>query len=105
AVRSASLQVLRGEVLGLLGPNGAGKTTLISCIAGLLGAYRGSMTFAGAPFRPATSGDQRAALGLVPQDLALYDDLTARENLAFFAGLQGVDAAKADVAIDAGLAL
>jgi ABC-2 type transport system ATP-binding protein len=105
AVRAASLEVRRGEVLGLLGPNGAGKTTLISCIAGLLGAYGGSMTFAGAPFRPAADGGQRAMLGLVPQELALYEDLTARENLAFFADLQGVDAAKAPAAVDAALAL
>jgi len=105
AVRSASLQVRRGEVLGLLGPNGAGKTTLISCIAGLLAAYRGSISFAGAPFRPATDGNQRAWLGLVPQELALYEEMTARENLAFFAGLQGVAPERLVAAIDTALAL
>ena len=105
AVRSASLAVQRGEVLGLLGPNGAGKTTLISCIAGLLAAYQGGMTFAGAPFRPSTDGAQRAALGLVPQDLALYDDLSARENLAFFARLQGVPHEATAAAVAAALQL
>ncbi len=90
AVRGASLTCRRGEILGLLGPNGAGKTTLLSCIAGLLGGYRGTMTFAGAPFRPSSAAAARARLGLVPQDIALYDELTAQENLEFFARLQGV---------------
>ncbi|MEQ1632704.1 MAG: ABC transporter ATP-binding protein [Planctomycetota bacterium] len=105
AVRAASLRCRRGEILGLLGPNGAGKTTLLSCVAGLLTQFTGSMTFDGAPFRPAASAAMRMRLGLVPQDLALYDDLTARENLAFFAHLQGLDKARSKTAVERALDL
>ena len=105
AVRAASLQCRRGEILGLLGPNGAGKTTLLACIAGLLGGFTGTMTFAGAAFRPAGDAAMRSRLGLVPQELALYDDLTARENLAFFARFQGLDAAATATAVARGLEL
>jgi ABC-2 type transport system ATP-binding protein len=105
AVRSADLACHRGEILGLLGPNGAGKTTLLSCVAGLLGGHGGTMTFGGVPFTPARDAAARLRLGLVPQDLALYDDLSARENLVFFARLQGVPAATTTAAVDRGLAL
>ncbi len=105
AVRGASLDCRRGEILGLLGPNGAGKTTLLSCVAGLLGRFDGAMTFGGDDFRPAVSATARARLGLVPQDLALYEELTARENLQFFARLQGVPAARVAAAVQQGLAL
>jgi ABC-2 type transport system ATP-binding protein len=105
AVRDASLDCRRGEILGLLGPNGAGKTTLLSCVSGLRDAANGTMQFAGAPFRPARDAAARARLGLVPQELAVYDDLTARENLAFFARLQGVPAARAAAAVQRGLEL
>jgi ABC-2 type transport system ATP-binding protein len=105
AVDGVSLQCRRGEILGLLGPNGAGKTTLLSCIAGLLAAFQGGLQFAGAPFRPAQVPADRARLGLVPQDLAVYEELTARENLEFFARLQGVPKAGVTAAADAGLAL
>ncbi len=89
AVDGVSLSVGRGEVFGLLGPNGAGKTTLISCLAGLLTPAGGRMRFAGAAFEPRREPSQRARLGLVPQELAIYEDLTARENLTLFARLQG----------------
>ncbi|MBL8752725.1 MAG: ABC transporter ATP-binding protein [Planctomycetes bacterium] len=105
AVRGANLQCHRGEILGLLGPNGAGKTTLLSCVAGLLGGFRGTMQFAGAPFRPAHDAAARLQLGLVPQELALYDDLSARENLAFFARMQGVPAERRPAAVRRGLEL
>jgi len=105
AVRSATLSCMRGEILGLLGPNGAGKTTLLSCVAGLLARFRGALRFLGQPFTPANDAAARARLGFVPQELALYEDLTARENLRFFARLQGVPAVGADAAIDGALAL
>lgn len=105
AVRSASFSCRRGEILGLLGPNGAGKTTLLSCVAGLLAAFTGAMTFDGLPFRPASDASMRLRLGLVPQDLALYDELTARENLAFFAQMQGLDAARERTAVQRALEL
>ncbi len=105
AVREARLDCRRGEILGLLGPNGAGKTTLLSCVAGLLGRYTGAIAFADAAFRPAADAAARARLGLVPQDFALYEDLTARENLAFFAQLQGVPTDRVADAVQQGLEL
>jgi ABC-2 type transport system ATP-binding protein len=103
AVDAVSLEVRRGEALGLLGPNGAGKTTLLSCVAGLLTPAGGRMQFAGQPFEPRRRREHRARLGLVPQELAVYDDLTARENLDFFAHLLG--AADVRAAVDEGLRL
>jgi len=89
AVDGVSLAVAAGETYGLLGPNGAGKTTTISIIAGLLRGDSGEVTVAGAPL-DTKSVAAKAAIGLVPQDLALYPDLTARENLRFFGRLYGL---------------
>ncbi len=86
AVDGVSFHVDQGETYGLLGPNGAGKTTTISMIAGLLTADAGSVIVAGN--RVTTrSVAAKAAIGLVPQDLAIYPDLTARENIRFFGKL------------------
>lgn len=105
AVKSASLTCRRAEILGLLGPNGAGKTTLLSCIAGLLQGFEGQLMVDGAAFRPAEDVAGRARLGLVPQELALYAELSARENLRFFARMQGVAPAAIDAAVERGLEL
>lgn len=91
AVDGVSFHVGRGEIFGLLGPNGAGKTTTISCIAGLLAPESGEVRLAGRAFEPRRDIAQRAAIGWVPQELALYDGLTARENLEFFARMFGVE--------------
>ncbi len=90
AVDGVSFQVGQGETYGLLGPNGAGKTTSISMIAGLLQADAGEVHIAGERMTPRANGAKQH-VGLVPQDLALYPDLTARENLDFFARLYGLD--------------
>ncbi|MFN3189897.1 MAG: ABC transporter ATP-binding protein [Aureliella sp.] len=90
AVKGISFGVRAGECFGLLGPNGAGKTTTISCLAGLLSEWNGAMQFAGDNFNAAQSTKDRAKLGLVPQELAIYPNLTAEENLFFFAKLGGV---------------
>ena len=89
AVRGVSFRVEAGETYGLLGPNGAGKTTTISMVCGLLAADEGEVAVAG---RPVTtrSVSAKAAIGYVPQELALYPDLNARENLGFFARLYGM---------------
>ena len=105
AVNSASLTCRRGEILGLLGPNGAGKTTLLSCVAGLLSGFEGALRFAGQAFQPAEEPDSRARLGMVPQELALYADMSARENLQFFARMQGVAAGAVAAAVQRGLEL
>ena len=86
AVDDVSFSVAPGETYGLLGPNGAGKTTTIKLICGLLAADGGTVTVAGHPQSP-THTDAKALVGYVPQDVALYPDLSARENLRFFGRL------------------
>jgi ABC-2 type transport system ATP-binding protein len=89
AVKALDLVVERGEILGLLGPNGAGKTTTISMACGVITATRGRVLVGGTDL----ARDPRAAkakLGLVPQDLALYEELAATHNLEFFAALYGI---------------
>ena len=89
AVDEVGFDIRRGETYGLLGPNGAGKTTTISMICGLLTRDAGEVVVDGHPIDPGTTS-AKAAIGYVPQDLAIYPDLTARENLAFFGGLYGL---------------
>lgn len=89
AVDDVSFTIAPGETYGLLGPNGAGKTTTISMVAGLLHADEGAVTVAGETMGPRAVAPKRH-LGLVPQDLAVYPELSARENLAFFGRLQGM---------------
>ncbi|RSM97683.1 export ABC transporter ATP-binding protein [Nonomuraea sp. WAC 01424] len=89
AVDDVSFTIAAGETYGLLGPNGAGKTTTISMIAGILERDGGEVRVAGRPHDTRSSwGKER--IGYVPQDLALYPDLSARENLRFFARLHGL---------------
>jgi ABC-2 type transport system ATP-binding protein len=90
AVNDVSFSIEEGETFGLLGPNGAGKTTAISMIAGLLEADGGRVTVAGQPITT-SSVASKATIGLVPQELAIYPDLTAAENLSFFGRLYGTD--------------
>lgn len=94
AVDSVSFKTQAGELYGLLGPNGAGKTTTISMIAGLLKPDAGEVIVAGTPF---WSDPQRAKgmMGVVPQELALYDELSGRENLEFWGRLAGLTAGEA----------
>jgi ABC-2 type transport system ATP-binding protein len=87
AVDGVSFHIERGETYGLLGPNGAGKTTSISMVCGLLERDGGSVTIAGQPMA-IDATEAKALIGYVPQDLAIYPDLSARENLRFFGRLQ-----------------
>jgi len=89
AVEDVSFSLDRGCILGLLGPNGAGKTTVVSMIAGLITPDRGEVLIAGRRLGGDTDPVKRS-IGLVPQDLALYEELSARDNLAFFAALYGL---------------
>jgi ABC-2 type transport system ATP-binding protein len=86
AVDEVSFAVLPGKMTGLLGPNGAGKTTTVSMIAGLIAPDRGQVLVGGQVLSGDTDAKKRK-IGLVPQDLALYDELTARDNLRFFGAL------------------
>ena len=89
AVDGVSFRIAPGETYGLLGPNGAGKTTTISMVAGLLPADAGTVTLLGTPVGP-RHVEVKRHVGLVPQDLAIYPELSARENLVFFGRLQGM---------------
>ena len=94
AVNGISFQIDAGETFGLLGPNGAGKTTTISMVCGLLDADAGTVEVSGAPLTT-RSVSAKAAIGYVPQDLAIYPDLSAAENLRFFARLYGLPSGQA----------
>jgi ABC-2 type transport system ATP-binding protein len=87
ALDGLSLELAEGELLGLLGPNGAGKTTLVRALAGRLRLDGGTLALYGRRLEPATPRD---GLGVVPQEIALYPLLTARENLEAFGELNGL---------------
>lgn len=102
AVDGVSFEVREGEIYGLLGPNGAGKTTTFSMIAGLLGADAGRVTVGGVDVAADPLGVKRQ-LGVVPQEVAVYEELTARENLRLWAGLYGLAGSELDEAVDRAL--
>ena len=89
AVDDVGFDIHAGETYGLLGPNGAGKTTTISMVCGLLERDAGDVTLDGQPVDVGAVA-AKAGLGYVPQELAIYPDLTARENLRFFGQLYGM---------------
>lgn len=86
ALAGVSFSIAPGEIFGLLGPNGAGKTTLLSLLAGFRSPMHGAIRLAGETLHPRNHALKRR-IGLVPQELALYPELTAAENLRFFGGL------------------
>jgi ABC-2 type transport system ATP-binding protein len=89
AVDGISFTLARGEIFGLLGPNGAGKTTTISMLSGILEPTSGSITLMGMDLAKNLTR-AKARIGLVPQDLALYPTLSARDNLVFFGQIYGL---------------
>src|SRR5271167_2504833 len=104
AVNGVSFHADYGETIGLLGPNGAGKTTTVSIIAGLLNPDSGEVRIEGKQVKSDTD-PVKLKIGLVPQDMALYDQLSARDNLTFFAALYSIAGARAKHAIDEALNL
>ena len=89
AVQGATFSVETGEVFSLLGPNGAGKSTTISILSGLLEPTQGEASIMGHSIRSEPE-ETKACLGVVPQDIALYPDLSARENLIFWGKMYGL---------------
>jgi ABC-2 type transport system ATP-binding protein len=99
AVDGISFEVRKGELYGLLGPNGAGKTTTMSMLSGLLRPDEGRILFDGIDLA-AEPIRVKAKLGIVPQETALYETLSARENLRFWGGLYGLSGGALDKAVD-----
>ena len=91
ALDNVSLEIRAGEFFGLLGPNGAGKTTLMSLLSGFRAATAGVIHIDGVAFSPDNFAARRR-IGLVPQSIALYSDMTADENLSIFGRLAGLSA-------------
>lgn len=89
ALKGLDMSIPKGIIYGLLGPNGAGKSTFINIVAGLVKADSGSLVISGRKLPDGYSQVKRM-MGFVPQDLAIYEDLTAYENIAFFASLYGI---------------
>jgi ABC-2 type transport system ATP-binding protein len=89
AVDNMSLNVREGEIFGFLGANGAGKSTTISMVASLLRSTKGEINLLG---RSITSHNKfaKSNIGLVPQEIAIYENMTSYENVSFFAGLYGL---------------
>ena len=91
-IHGIDFEVDKGEILCFLGPNGAGKTTTINIVTGALRCDGGSVSYRGKSIYQNLLG-YKARLGIVPQDLALYDDLSAEKNVLFFASLYGLKGA------------
>lgn len=89
AVKGINLNIRKGEIFSLLGPNGAGKTTTISMISGLIAPTAGDATIGGYSIQQ-NPLDAKRLLGVVPQEIALYLNLTARQNLEFFGKMYGL---------------
>jgi ABC-2 type transport system ATP-binding protein len=104
AVDAVSFQVGRGQTLGLLGPNGAGKSTTVGLICGLLRSDGGQVLLDGERLDQG-NGKTKYKIGLVPQDLAIYEELSARENLKLFGALYGLKGAQLKQRCDAVLEL
>jgi linearmycin/streptolysin S transport system ATP-binding protein len=104
AVRGVSFEIHEGETYGLLGPNGAGKTTTISMVCGLLARDGGEVTLDGAPIDVGAVA-AKAGIGYVPQELALYPDLTGNENLRFFGRLYDLTGSRLETRVAEVLAL
>ena len=97
-VRGVSFHIDAGEIFGLLGPNGAGKSTTINMLATYLKPTKGTATVAGIPI--SETERVKRSIGLVPQEIALYKDLTADENMHFFGEVYGLHGAALNARID-----
>jgi ABC-2 type transport system ATP-binding protein len=99
ALKEISFDVYQGEILCILGPNGAGKSTTINILTAALNSDRGEIYFKGSKIGHRLQ-DYKQVLGIVPQDIALYEELSAEHNLRFFASLYGLRGAALTKAVD-----
>lgn len=103
AVDGLSLRISRGEVVGLVGPNGSGKTTTINCLLQLLSYDKGEIRVLGQPMS-ATAYDLKARIGLVPQEVAVFEELSVRENVDAFCALYVSDRERRRELVDEAIA-
>ncbi len=103
ALNYFDFSVKSGEIVGLLGPNGSGKTTAINCMLALINYQKGDIKLFGEQLKP-TSYQLKSKIGIVPQDLALLENLTVRENIDFFCGLYVADKARRKQMVDEAIA-
>jgi ABC-2 type transport system ATP-binding protein len=103
AVDNLSFTVSEGEIFGFLGPNGAGKSTTLNIITGLLGYDHGKITIAGLDLTQ-EARKVKALIGIVPQEIALFNNLSAKQNVAYFAGLYGLKGPELKAAVAEALA-
>ncbi|SPT52815.1 Daunorubicin/doxorubicin resistance ATP-binding protein DrrA [Actinomyces bovis] len=103
AVDGLNLRISKGEVLGLLGPNGSGKTTTINCILQLLSYDKGEVRVFGKPMT-ATAYELKRRIGIVPQEVAVFEELTVRENVEAFCALYVTDRARRRELVDKAIA-
>ena len=104
AVDCISLEIKKGEIFGLLGPNGAGKTTLVNMMCGIANIDQGSIHIGGHSIQ-SSPVQAKSKLGMVPQDLALFDSLTVMQNLKYFGQLFGLKKKALKTALDEALDL
>lgn len=102
AVNGLSFTVYSGEIIGLLGPNGAGKSTTINILSTVLKPDSGNVQVAGYDLR-SNKKEIKKLLGIVPQDLAIYEEISAEKNVRFFAGLYGASGTKLDAQVKTAL--
>ena len=93
ALDHLDLEIKKGEILGLLGPNGSGKTTTINCLLSLLSFNKGRIEIFGKEMSP-TAYDIKKNIGIIMQNVAVFDELTVYENIDYFCGLYILDKAK-----------
>ena len=98
-LNGVDLTIKRGEVIGLLGPNGAGKTTTIRSIMNLIPIDKGSIRLFGQPLKGKSQAIKRR-MGMVPQEIVIFEDLSVRENLYFFGKMYGLSGGKLNQRID-----
>lgn len=103
AVDHLSLEVVQGEIFGFLGPNGSGKTTTMNCILQLLSYDKGEIRLFGEPMSP-TRYDLKSRIGVVPQDVAVFEELTVRENIDAFCALYIADRTRRKQLVDDAIA-
>ncbi|MDL2301574.1 ABC transporter ATP-binding protein [Lachnospiraceae bacterium OttesenSCG-928-D06] len=102
AVNDLSFTISKGEIVGMLGPNGAGKSTTINILATVLKPDSGNVTIAGHDLQNEKMQIKRV-IGIVPQDLAIYDEISAEKNVRFFASLYGVSGARLNTQVQTAL--